>query len=94
MIASGDDEVSEYIIAWMADCVQNPVDRPGTSGTRPAGFQGTNGTECEAIPLARSKCPSIHFQDRPRVRSSESPEGSAGYVALAEIGPRYPRCVV
>ncbi len=31
VIASGDDEIYEYVIAWMADAVQNPARRPGTA---------------------------------------------------------------
>jgi hypothetical protein len=31
VIASGDDEIYDYTIAWMADAVQNPDKRPGTA---------------------------------------------------------------
>jgi len=30
-VASGNDQINKYIIGWMADAVQNPSERPGTS---------------------------------------------------------------
>lgn len=40
VICSGDEELYEYVIAWMADAVQNPSDRPGTALVL-RGSQGT-----------------------------------------------------
>ena len=45
VIAGGDDEVYEYIIAWMADAVQRPTRRPGTSIVM-RGKQGTGKGVC------------------------------------------------
>lgn len=39
-IADGDDEVNRYLLAWMADAVQNPAKRPGTS----VALRGKQGT--------------------------------------------------
>jgi hypothetical protein len=46
-IASGEEDTANYVIAWMADAIQNPTDRPGTAIAL-RGKQGTGkGVFCD-----------------------------------------------